>query len=189
MKVTPLVSNPSVRRKDVEPTHIAVAPLLAVEVLSPKTRRKDLWLQRDLYAEHGVASFWAVDPDEPSLRAWDLAEAYGFSHKCREVLACEVPVLDLDGVAEQKVAELAKEALTHEGVDSIVLGCAGMAEMAAAVTEEVGAPVIDGVSAAVGLVEAMVRARVPAASQHEWAAPRPKVYVGLLEGFTIPERG
>ncbi|GAA1393590.1 aspartate/glutamate racemase family protein [Luteococcus peritonei] len=120
-------------------------------------------------------------------RAWDLAEAYGFSAKCREVLACEVPVLDLDGVAEQKVAELAKEALTHEGVDSIVLGCAGMAEMAAAVTEEVGAPVIDGVTAAVGLVEAMVRAKVPTASKHEWAAPRPKTYVGLLEGFSIAE--
>ena len=35
------------------------------------------------------------------------------------------------------------------------------------------------------LVEAMVRARVPSASQAEWARPRPKQYVGLLERFTI----
>ncbi len=120
-------------------------------------------------------------------RAWDLADAYGFRAKCREVLACEVPVLDLDGVAEDLVADLAKEALTHDGVDSIVLGCAGMAEMAARVSREVGAPVIDGVAAGVGLVEAMVRAGVPAASRGEYARPRPKTYVGLLEGFTVGE--
>jgi Uma2 family endonuclease len=63
-----------VRREDVQATHISKPPLLAVEVLSPATRRRDLSLKRGLYEDTGVASFWVIDPDEPSLRAWDLAD-------------------------------------------------------------------------------------------------------------------
>lgn len=37
-------------------------PLLAVEVLSPSTRRVDLLLKRDRYEEAGIASYWIVDP-------------------------------------------------------------------------------------------------------------------------------
>lgn len=118
-------------------------------------------------------------------RAWDLAKLYGFENQLVEVLACEVNVLDVEA-AEDQVAELAKEALTHEGVDAIVLGCGGMAEMAARVSAETGAPVIDGVRAGVGLVEAMVRAGVPGVSRGEYAPPLPKRYTGLLQQFTVP---
>lgn len=119
-------------------------------------------------------------------RAWDLARGYGFGDRCVEVLACEVPVLAVDSAADM-VADLAKEALTHEGVEAIVLGCAGMAEMAARVTAEVHAPVIDGVGAAVGLVETMVRIGVCGCARGEYAHPLPKRYTGLLEGFSIPQ--
>lgn len=117
-------------------------------------------------------------------RAWDLARTYGFADRCREVLACEVPVLAVDS-AEDMVADLAREALTHDGVEAIVLGCAGMAEMAARVSAETGAPVIDGVGAGVGLVETMVRNGVRGSARGEYASPLPKRYVGLLEPFTV----
>lgn len=119
-------------------------------------------------------------------RAWDLAHAYGFGDRCREVLACEVPVLEVD-TAEALVAELAKEALGHPGVEAIVLGCAGMADMASRVTAEVRAPVIDGVGAAVGLVETIVRMNAVASSRGEYSRPLPKRYVGLLEPFTVAD--
>ncbi|MDN6514287.1 MAG: aspartate/glutamate racemase family protein [Acidipropionibacterium jensenii] len=117
-------------------------------------------------------------------RAWDLARSYGFGDRCREVLACEVPVLAVDS-AEDMVADLAREALTHDGVEAIVLGCAGMAEMAARVSAEPGAPVIDGIGAGVELVETMVRNGVRGSARGEYAAPLPKMYVGLLEPFTV----
>ncbi len=60
-----------VRREDVGELNIVAPLLLAVEVLSPSTRAKDLLLKRGLYEQVGVASYWVVDPDEPSLRAWD----------------------------------------------------------------------------------------------------------------------
>ena len=48
--------------------------VLAVEVLSPSTRRKDQVLKRAKYEESGVQSYWIVDPEEPSLLALDLVE-------------------------------------------------------------------------------------------------------------------
>ncbi len=63
-----------VRREDVGELNITAPLLLAVEVLSPSTRAKDLMLKRGLYEQAGVSSYWVVDPDEPSLRAWDLVD-------------------------------------------------------------------------------------------------------------------
>jgi len=49
------------------------APLvLAVEVLSPSTKRKDLLLKRSKYQDGGVGSFWVVDPEKPSFTAFEL---------------------------------------------------------------------------------------------------------------------
>lgn len=47
---------------------------LAVEVLSPSTRRKDLVLKHSKYADAGVASYWVIDPEVPSITAWDLVD-------------------------------------------------------------------------------------------------------------------
>ncbi len=47
---------------------------LAVEVLSPSTRHIDLTLKRARLETAGCASYWVVDPDQPSLTAWDLVD-------------------------------------------------------------------------------------------------------------------
>lgn len=61
-----------VRRVDVGETRIVAPLLLAVEVLSPSTRSKDLLLKRGLYEDSGIASYWVVDPAEPSVLALEL---------------------------------------------------------------------------------------------------------------------
>jgi Uma2 family endonuclease len=61
-----------VRRDAVGETNIVIAPLLAVEVLSPSTRRKDLVLKHSVYADAGVESYWTVDPKMPSIVCWNL---------------------------------------------------------------------------------------------------------------------
>lgn len=50
------------------------APLLAVEVLSPSTRRVDLLLKRDRLQEAGVPSYWLVDPDLPAVTVLELRD-------------------------------------------------------------------------------------------------------------------
>lgn len=60
------------RRSDLTERDLPVPPLLAIEVLSPSTRLIDLNLKRARYQAAGCPSYWVVEPDEPSLTAWEL---------------------------------------------------------------------------------------------------------------------
>jgi Uma2 family endonuclease len=62
------------RRSDVRRRGITVAPLLAVEILSPSTSKLDLSLKRWQYEEAGCPSYWLVDPREPSIVALELLD-------------------------------------------------------------------------------------------------------------------
>ena len=63
-----------VRAEDTGSKNVTLPLALAVEVLSPSTRRKDHVLKRSKYEEVGVESYWIVDPREPSVLALDLAD-------------------------------------------------------------------------------------------------------------------
>jgi Uma2 family endonuclease len=52
--------------------HYEGVPLLAVEVLSPSTRQRDLGLKRLAYGEAGLETYWVVDPGVPSLTVFGL---------------------------------------------------------------------------------------------------------------------
>jgi Uma2 family endonuclease len=61
-------------RDDFTECELPVAPLLAVEVLSPSTRRIDLMLKFSRLQEAGCASYWLIDPDTPELVAWEIRD-------------------------------------------------------------------------------------------------------------------
>lgn len=61
------------RRRDLTMRDLPSAPVLAVEVLSPSTRRIDLTLKRSRLEAAGCECYWAIDPHEPSFTAWELA--------------------------------------------------------------------------------------------------------------------
>lgn len=44
--------------------------LLAVEVVSPSSARADRIQKRRLYQEHGVSTYWIVDPDAQVVEVW-----------------------------------------------------------------------------------------------------------------------
>ena len=54
--------------------NLPAAPMLATEILSPSTRRIDLLLKRSRYEAAGCPAYWVVDPDEPSIIAWELRD-------------------------------------------------------------------------------------------------------------------
>lgn len=63
------------RVEDLTERDLPVAPVLAVEVLSPSTRGIDLLLKKDRLQRAGCAHYWVVDPGEPaSVTAWALVE-------------------------------------------------------------------------------------------------------------------
>lgn len=48
--------------------------LLAVEVISPSTRTRDLVLKPSLYAQARVASYWVVDLGDVTITAYELVD-------------------------------------------------------------------------------------------------------------------
>ena len=62
-----------IQRDDPADKSLRNPPLLVVEVLSPSTRRYDVLVKRDVYEGFGVASYWLVDPDVPSVTVLELA--------------------------------------------------------------------------------------------------------------------
>ncbi len=77
---------------------------------------------------------------------------YGLWGQLGRVRASGVAVLDLEGDAElaaRRVLDEIADAAATDGVQSIVLGCAGMVDLPARAEEESGVRIIDGVRAAV----------------------------------------
>lgn len=88
-----------------------------------------------------------------------LLRQYGFEHHCAALHAIDLPVLALEdgsGLAQEKVRQRCIQAKREDGSGAIVLGCGGMADLAQELTRELGLPVIDGVTAAVKMVESLV---------------------------------
>jgi allantoin racemase len=111
---------------------------------------------------------------------------YGFERHCARVRAAEVPVLALEepgGEAARKVAAEVARAAAEDGAGAVLLGCAGMADLADWLTRETGVPVIDGVAAAVKLAEALVGLGLRTAKRGSYAPPRRKPYSGRFAEF------
>ncbi|MGO1345170.1 aspartate/glutamate racemase family protein [Chromohalobacter salexigens] len=110
-----------------------------------------------------------------------LLQAYGFAHHCRRIRAAEIPVLDLedDGdAALTRVIETCRRARDEDGIGAIVLGCGGMADLRATIEEAVGIPIVEGVTAAVKLAEALVGLGLGTSKHGDLDFPRPKAFTG-----------
>jgi len=63
------------------------------------------------------------------------------------------------------------------------LGCAGMADLAARLSEQHGLPVVDGVASTIKLAEALGALGLETSKIGSYAAPRPKAYLGSFASF------
>ncbi len=111
---------------------------------------------------------------------------YGLASRCARVRAAEVAVLDLEDAASDAYAHISNEiriALKEDRAEAIVLGCAGMTDLAKALSREHGVPVIDGVGAAVKLVESLSALGLRTSKHTTYAPPRSKDYTGAPPAF------
>ena len=86
-------------------------------------------------------------------------QRYGLAQKCARVRATDIPVLKLeegDPASMDKIRAEIRNAISLDRAEAIVLGCAGMADLAAQLSDEFGLPVIDGVVAGITLAESLV---------------------------------
>jgi allantoin racemase len=102
------------------------------------------------------------------------------------VRAANIPVLSLEdpnsGARDRLRSEIAA-AIDEDKAEAIVLGCAGMADLAKTLQGEFGMPVIDGVGAAVKLAEALVGLGLKTSKRGPYAMPIVKTYAGAMAEF------
>lgn len=116
-----------------------------------------------------------------------LVLLYGMSEHCRRIRASELEVLALEDPksnAYKVILDECKRAVAEDECNAIVLGCAGMADLSKNLTAELQIPVIDGVVAAVGFAEALVRMGVKTGKKHDLAFPLKKSYSGIYSPFS-----
>jgi allantoin racemase len=118
-----------------------------------------------------------------------LVLRYGFERSCRGIHGTDIPVLDLercDAATVGRIEDAARQALAQDRSGAIVLGCAGMAELAQTLQQRLGVPVIDGVAAAVKLAEALVALGLHTSKRGDYAAPLPKRWSGWAQALGAP---
>ncbi|NWG23649.1 MAG: aspartate/glutamate racemase family protein [Pseudorhodoplanes sp.] len=116
----------------------------------------------------------------------DNLTRYGLAARCGRVRASEMPVLSLETDKAQAEARIGREiesALANDGADCIVLGCAGMADLAGRLSQHFRVPVIDGVAAGVVFAIALARLGLKTSKAGGYASPAAKDYVGLFSRF------
>jgi allantoin racemase len=112
---------------------------------------------------------------------------YGLASRCAKVRASDVAVLDLEepgSSARERISSEIARALAEDGAEAIVLGCAGMTDLAADLARDHGVPVLDGVACAVTLCEALVRLGLKTSKIGGYAAPRAKPFAGIFASYS-----
>lgn len=112
----------------------------------------------------------------------DIVQSYGAGHHCRAVHAIDLPVLGLEEdpeTAERLLIEVIERSKIEDRAETIILGCAGMSSLCERLTLATGVPVIDGVTAALKIAEALVGAGYSTSKVNAYDYPRQKAAAGL----------
>lgn len=123
---------------------------------------------------------YVLDRAEQVVR--DVIRLHGVEGFCRSCRSTGLGVLDFDRDREAGLRALAQQGrrcVEEDGAECVVLGCSGFVQFVDALNRELGVPVIDGVSSAVKLCEALVDMGCKTAKRNLWSDPEPKEIHGL----------
>lgn len=136
-----------------------------------------------IHAATFVANGFAIVtlPSRTRIHAERVVREAGLSQHCRAIRAIDVPVLDFEETNGAAVSALISEcrgAMTEDGAEAIVLGCAGMAHLVPQLVGALGVPVIEGVAAAVKTVEGLISLGIGTSKIGSYGFPVLKTYSG-----------
>lgn len=122
-----------------------------------------------------------------TIIAEHLLDSYGMASRCRRVRAADIPVLELEenpDLALERIIEECLKAKQEDGIGAIVLGCGGMADLTPQISAAVGLPVVEGVTAAVKLAEALVGLGLQTSKHGDLDFPLPKPFTGRFAEYS-----
>lgn len=132
-----------------------------------------------MYLGHRYSVVTTLDRTVPLIE--DRLKLAGLDARCASVRASGLSVLELEADPDRAVEAIvaqSREAVDDDHAEVICLGCGGMAELEAKVTEATGVPIVDGVRAAVTIAEGLVRMGLSTSKVRTYAPPRAKKVIG-----------
>ena len=118
----------------------------------------------------------------------DMVNRYGQSSRCASIRSIDIPVLEIEKNPErvkEALVEEGKKAIEEDRAEVLLLGCAGMADLDTYVEERLHVPVIDGVVAAVKLLEAVGEYGKKTSKALMFQHPRRKKILGFDEALQL----
>jgi allantoin racemase len=112
----------------------------------------------------------------------ELLARYGMKERCASIRLIDVPVLEVESnLAEMKklLVHEARKAIEEDGAEAILLGCAGLSGIDKEFEAELGVPVIDGVVAAVKILEALHGYGLTTSKSLTYKPPEKKDIIGF----------
>ncbi|WP_088892041.1 aspartate/glutamate racemase family protein [Leptolyngbya ohadii] len=135
--------------------------------------------EASMYVANMVAARWGVVTT--MHRALDMIEKTihraGFSHRCVSIRTTGISVLETETARQQTIDALeaaGRLAITEDKAEALCLGCAGMSGLDKELEQRLGIPMIDAVSAAVKMAEAIVGLQKQNSKILTYRQPEPK---------------
>lgn len=130
-----------------------------------------------MHLGHKYSVVTTLDRTVPLIE--DRLKLAGLTDRCASVRASGMSVLQLESDPEaafQAIVDQSMRAVEEDRAEVICLGCGGMAGLKQKVAERTGAPVVDGVSAAVTIAESLVNLGLTTSKVRTYAPVREKTF-------------
>ena len=128
-----------------------------------------------MFLGHKYSVVTTLDRTVPLIE--DRLKLAGLDARCASVRASGMAVLELESdpdAAVEAIVSQSVRAVEDDRAEVICLGCGGMAGLTEQVVERTGVPVVDGVAAAVTIVESLVRLGLNTSKVRTYAPARTK---------------
>lgn len=117
--------------------------------------------EASMYVANMLAARWGVVTTQH--RSLDMVEKTvhkaGFTHRCVSIRTTGLAVVETETARTHTVNALemvGRQAIEHDRVEALCLGCAGMSGLDKDLEQRLGIPIVDSVAAAVKMAEAVV---------------------------------
>ena len=150
--------------------------------------------EASLYTASMLAARFSIVTIIPRFKVCveEMVAAYGFSNKVASVRTTPLYVLDVErdpAACLEGLRAESKLAIEEDDAEAILLGCAGFAEFANRLEQELSVPVLDGVVCATKMAEALVELGKTTSKRKTYRFPEKKPFTGMFRQFGSVHEG